>query len=55
MTDTQRKKWIILVDDESKNGSLLVAKGQEISSYTILLLRNYDSEMGVRQPVKVYV
>lgn len=50
-----KERMVLASNIYAINGSLLVAKGQEISSYTILLLRNYDSEMGVRQPVKVYV
>ncbi len=50
-----KERMVLASNIYAINGSLLVAKGQEISSYTILLLRNYDVEMGVRQPVQVYV
>ncbi len=49
-----KERMVLASNIYSTSGSLLVAKGQEISSYTILMLRNYDSEMGVRQPVQVY-
>ena len=50
-----KERMVLASNIYAINGSLLVVKGQEISSYTILLLRNYDLEMGVRQPVQVYV
>jgi response regulator RpfG family c-di-GMP phosphodiesterase len=47
---------VILADDvNSLNGTLLCAKGQEVTPSMRARLRNYGASIGIRSPIKVFV
>ena len=50
-----KEKMVLAANIYAVNDTVLVAKGQEVSSYTLLLLKNYDKEMGVKQPLRVFL
>jgi len=47
------KRGMVFADDVNTEKRLLVARGQEVTSSLMERLQNFDSEVGVRQPLRV--
>jgi len=47
------KRGIFFEDTATTEKRLLVARGQEVTSSLMERLQNFDSEVGVRQPLRV--
>ncbi|MGO9274238.1 MAG: hypothetical protein ACLQOO_29045 [Terriglobia bacterium] len=46
------KPGMIFADDVNSGKRLLIARGQEVTSSLMERLQNFDSEVGVRQPLR---
>jgi len=44
---------MIFADDVNSGKRLLIARGQEVTSSLMERLQNFDSDVGVRQPLRV--